>query len=102
MNLGAYAQMFAALAVTIGLILGLYWVARRYGPSLGLKPPAAPSDLSVIEWKVLDVRRKLAVVRWDNREHLLCLGPTGDIVIAERPSPTAPAKTAPAGPEVQS
>jgi flagellar protein FliO/FliZ len=86
------ARMTGALIITIGFILGFYWVARRYGPRLGLRAPANPSDLGVIEWKVLDVRRKLAVVRWDGREHLLCLGPAGDIVIAERPAPTPSAR----------
>jgi hypothetical protein len=30
------------------------------------------------------MRRKLAVVRWGEKEHLLCLAPTGDTVIASR------------------
>ena len=46
-------------------------------------------DLKVLEWRSLDMRRKLAVVRWGDREHLLCLAPTGDMVVASREAPAA-------------
>jgi flagellar protein FliO/FliZ len=80
-------RAFAALLVTIGIMLGVAWAVRRHGGVLGLKPAGATDDLAVVSWKTLDVRRKLAVVRWDGREHLLCLGPTGDLKVAERPAP---------------
>ena len=31
-----------------------------------------------------DERRKLAVVRWGDREHLICLAPTGDTLLGSR------------------
>jgi flagellar protein FliO/FliZ len=73
-----------ALILVLGIILGLAWLLRRYGGSIGLKAGQAASDLRVVEWKTIDVRRKLAVIRWDGREHLLVLGPAGDCVIAHR------------------
>ncbi|MDZ4761611.1 MAG: flagellar biosynthetic protein FliO [Alphaproteobacteria bacterium] len=76
-----------ALILVLGLILGLTWLLRRYGKSLGVRAGVTPSDLRVVEWKTLDVRRKLAVIRWDGRDHLLCLGPAGDCVVAERRTP---------------
>lgn len=79
-------RALAALAIVLGLILGAAWAYRRFGGRLSA-PGAAPSDLRVVEWRTLDVRRKLAVVRWDGREHLLCLGPTGDMRIADRAAP---------------
>lgn len=78
-----------ALILVLGVLLGSAWALRRYGASLGLKAGVQPSDLRVVEWRTLDVRRKLAVVRWDGREHLLCLGPAGDCVVAQRPAPPA-------------
>jgi flagellar protein FliO/FliZ len=73
-----------ALILVLGIILGLAWLLRRYGGSIGLRAGAAASDLRIVEWKTIDVRRKLAVIRWDGREHLLVLGPAGDCVIAHR------------------
>ena len=81
-----------ALILVLGIILGLAWLLRRYGGSIGLRPGAAASDLRIVEWKTIDVRRKLAVIRWDGREHLLVLGPAGDCVIAHR-SASEPAST---------
>ncbi len=87
-------RAIGALILVIGLLLGFAWVARRYGGQLGMRA-ARESDLRIIEWKTLDVRRKLAVVQWGGQEHLLCLGPAGDCVVARRDAPApgvAPAK----------
>jgi flagellar protein FliO/FliZ len=82
-------RAIGALILVIGLMLGFAWVARRYGGQLGMRT-ARESDLKIVEWKTLDVRRKLAVVRWGGEEHLLCLGPAGDCVIAHRTAPADP------------
>lgn len=76
-----------ALILVLGMLLGSAWALRRFGGSLGLKSGVQASDLRVVEWRSLDMRRKLAVVRWDGREHLLCIGPAGDCVIAQREAP---------------
>jgi flagellar protein FliO/FliZ len=73
-----------ALILVLGIILGLAWLLRRYGGSIGLKAGQAASDLRVVEWKTIDVRRKLAVIRWDGRDHLMVFGPAGDCVVAQR------------------
>lgn len=79
-------RAIGALILVIGLMLGFAWAGRRYGGQLGMRP-ARESDLRIVEWKTLDVRRKLAVVRWGDEEHLLCLGPAGDCVVARREAP---------------
>ncbi len=82
-------RAIGALILVLGLILGLAWAVRRYGGRLGAaSSQQRPDDLRVVEFRALDMRRKLAVVRWGDREHLLCVGPAGDCVIAERPAPT--------------
>jgi flagellar protein FliO/FliZ len=81
-------KAIAALAFVVGILLGFAWLLRKYGSSIGLKIGQTVSDLQVVEWRALDMRRKLAVVRWDGREHLLVLGPTGDILVANRTAPT--------------
>ena len=88
-------KAIAALAFVLGILLGFAWLLRRYGSSLGIKIGQTVSDLHVVEWRALDMRRKLAVVRWDGREHLLVLGPTGDLLVANRTAPLpAPAGAA--------
>jgi flagellar protein FliO/FliZ len=93
MNFFDAIRALTALIFVLGLILGLTWLLRRYGSRIGIRAGLNPSDLRVVEWKQLDVRRKLAVVRWDGRDHLLCLGPSSDIVVAERTAAPEPAKT---------
>ena len=79
-----------ALILVLGILLGFAWLLRRYGGAIGLKTGMNASDLGVVEWRTLDMRRKLAVVRWGGREHLLCLSPTGDIVVGSRDAPSPP------------
>ena len=74
----------AALAFVLGILLGGTWLLRKYGQRLGIKAGVASNDLRVVEWRSLDLRRKLAVVRWGDREHLICLAPTGDILLGSR------------------
>jgi flagellar protein FliO/FliZ len=82
-------RAIAALVLVIGIMLGLAWAVRRYGGAIGLRPGVPGDDPAVVSWKTLDVRRKLAVVRWDGRDHLICVGPAGDFKLAERPAPPA-------------
>lgn len=79
-----------ALILVLGILLGAAWLLRRYGGSIGLKTGAHASELRVVEWRTLDMRRKLAVIRWDGRDFLLCLGPTDDTLIASREAPPTP------------
>ena len=77
------------LAFVLGILLGGAWLLRKYGSRIGLKAGVVSTDLKVTEWRTLDMRRKLAVVRWGEREHLICLAPTGDTLIATRDAPPA-------------
>ena len=89
MDLLSILKAIAALAFVLGLLLGGTWLLRKYGSRIGLKAGVVSTDLKVTEWRTLDMRRKLAVVRWGDREHLVCLAPTGDMLIATRDAPPA-------------
>jgi flagellar protein FliO/FliZ len=89
MDLLSILRAIGALAFVLGLLLGGTWLLRKYGSRIGLKAGHVSSDLKVTEWRSLDMRRKLAVVRWGEKEHLICLAPTGDMVIASRDAPPA-------------
>lgn len=89
MDLLSVIKALAALAFVLGLLLGGTWLLRKYGSRIGLKAGQPSQDLKVIEWRALDMRRKLVVVRWGEREHLLSLAPTGDILVGSRDAPPA-------------
>ena len=75
MEFSEIARMFAALAVTLGLV-GLATVAmRRFGPTalLRLRTPTE-RRLQVVESLVLDPQRRLVLIRCDQQERLILLG----------------------------
>jgi len=77
-----WARSFFALIVTLGLILAVAYGARRLGMlQVG---PQTPKRMKVTESLMLDPRRRMVIVRCDDREHLILLGPGGDIVVGEQ------------------
>tara|TARA_B100000678_G_scaffold256316_1_gene234564 strand:- start:13790 stop:14080 length:291 start_codon:yes stop_codon:yes gene_type:complete len=75
----------AALAIVLGLIGALYWGARRFS---NLRPSSPLSeDLKVVAWKPFDGRKRLAVVRWGDEEHLILTSQAQDLHIASRKAP---------------
>lgn len=76
-----WARSAAALVATLALILAVAWGARRLGMLQG--GASAPRRLKLSESLMLDPRRRLVLVRCDGREHLILLGPSGDIVVSE-------------------
>ena len=81
-------RAIGALILVLGIILGLAWGVQRFGGRFGLGGTAQRTgDLKVVEYRPLDARRKLAVVRWGDTEHLISLGPSGDCSLAQRPAP---------------
>jgi flagellar protein FliO/FliZ len=90
-DLDTYLRFAAALAAVLALILGLAWIARRRqalsGGGGGLR---ARRRLAVLETAALDARTRLALVRCDEREYLLAVGPHG-VTPIPGPAPAAPA-----------
>ena len=93
MEYSTYLRFLLALLFVLGLIAALAWAARRFGFGGGLPIPGRAHRLSVVEPVTLDAKRRLVLVRRDDREHLLVLGPSGETVIESGLS----AATAPAG-----
>lgn len=80
-----------ALAVVLGLILGLAYVLRRYAPQLMAQLQAQRGErrLKVIETLVLDPARRLVLVRLDDEERLILLGEGRELIEPRaRPKPT--------------
>lgn len=103
MDLGEYFRFFLALAFVLVVIAGLAALLRRsgFGERLALTPGSAGRRrLSLVEVRPLDAKHKLVLLRRDDREHLVLLGATSDLLIeSDIPAPPGqPAETgAPTG-----
>lgn len=98
MSAGTYLQFVVALAVVLALIAALAWAVKRFG--LAARMGAAKGGkrrLRVVESTALDTKRRIVLVRRDDREHLLLLGAGNDTVIetgiVAPPEAMLPAKT---------
>lgn len=93
-DLWTLARFTAALGFVLLLIGGVAWLARRY-LNTSVIGPSAKRRLGVIESTPLDGKSRLVLVRRDDREHLLVIGPGSTTVvetgILARPPETAPA-----------
>lgn len=75
-----YLRFVAGLAVVVGLIAGVAWAARRFGlaPRIGA---GGQGRLGIVAAQTIDNRRRLVLVRRDDREHLILIGPNSETVI---------------------
>lgn len=93
MDLGEYFRFFLALGFVLLLIAGLAALVRRsgFGSRIALSPGAGSTRrLALVEVRPLDAKRKLVLLRRDDREHLLLLGIGGDLLIeSDIPAPPA-------------
>ena len=89
-----WARGVFALTATLALIVGFALLARRFGM---ITPRAAGLGrrLSVVESLMLDPRRRLVLVRLDDKDHLLLLSAAGDSTVTVVPAPPVPAPPAP-------
>ncbi len=75
MDISQYFRFLLALVFVLGLIGLVGWAVRRFG--LGNRMPAIRSSnrrLGVVEILPVDARRRLILLRRDDREHLVLLG----------------------------
>ncbi|NQV85079.1 MAG: FliO/MopB family protein [Rhodospirillales bacterium] len=83
MEFSGYIRFLLALVFVIGLIGIAATMARRFGlgfPAAAMKK-STNRRLSVVEAAPLDGRRRMVLVRRDDTEHLIILGPNSETVI---------------------
>jgi flagellar protein FliO/FliZ len=73
-----YLRAVLYLLLVLGLIAGCTWILRRYGGRFQMR---GRGRLGLVEIASIDPRRRLVLVRRDDVEHLLLLGPVQDLVI---------------------
>ena len=94
MSTTIYVQAALALILVLGLIMALTWLLRRYGLGDGARSTLGRKKrLMTIESATVDARHRLVLVKRDNVEHLLLIGP-GDSFVVEHGIPVEPDQAA--------
>jgi flagellar protein FliO/FliZ len=83
-----WARAVFALIATLALIGLAAYGARRLNMLQGAVK--GPRRLKITESLTIDPRRRLVVVRFDDREHVLLLSPTRDLLVADAPAKDEP------------
>jgi len=76
-----YVQFLCAFVFVIALMLALSWILKRVSGVGGGMLQKSEKRLRLVEFLPLDHKHRLVLVRRDNREHLLVLGPESQTVI---------------------
>jgi flagellar protein FliO/FliZ len=74
-------KFFSAFVFVIALMLLLSWAMKRMGLAGSVMAGIGKRRLKIVEFLPIDHRRRLVLVRCDDREHLLLLGPQGETVV---------------------
>ncbi len=92
MDFALYLKAFLGLAIVLGLILGLSAALKRLGFGDGLRGPLGRKRrLSTVEAVMIDARHKAVLLRRDEVEHLVLIGPnTSQVIERGIPAPAAP------------
>jgi len=86
MEFSEILRFVSALVFVVGLIAACAWAARRFGlVQLGEKA-SSRGRLAVVETLSIDPKRKLLIIRHDDREHLVMLGDQDVVLDAGLPA----------------
>lgn len=80
MAFDSYLQFILALLLVLGLIALLAWALRHFGFGGALRH-GSQRRVQIVETTPVGPRHRLLLIRRDRVEHLLLLGPQGDIVV---------------------
>lgn len=100
MDFLSFLRMMGSLAVVLGLLVGALWLVRRYEIRLpqqwlaGFAGRGATRRMELIERLAIDPRRSVALIRLDNREHMVLMAPEGVLALESIPMPPPSADTA--------
>lgn len=81
MGIEDYIKFLAALIFVLSLMGGLAFVLKKLGLSQSSLGGGKSKRLKISEVLPIDARRKLVLVRQDDKEHLVLLNSSGDTVI---------------------
>lgn len=97
MDFGTIFRFVVALVFVLGLIGVLTVVAKRAGlsPRATRPTPGSKKRLSIVEVMAVDAKRRLVLIRRDDREHLVLLGVDRDLVVESNVAPPAEPQSEP-------
>lgn len=78
-----------SLVLVLAMILLIAWVIKFFSRTRGPISMTSNRRLSIIESVAVDSRRKLVLVRHGEREHLIMIGGSQDLVVEANIKPTA-------------
>jgi flagellar protein FliO/FliZ len=78
MDFDLYLRFALALILVLGLIALLAWLLRRFG--MGVKMSKG-RRLNIVEAQMLGPRHRLMLIRRDDVEHLVIVGPGSETVV---------------------
>jgi flagellar protein FliO/FliZ len=81
MELDIYVRFVVALVFVLALIGLIAWAGRRMGFLGRVVTARAGKRIGVIEAAALDGKRRLVLIRRDEVEHLVVLGPNTETVV---------------------
>ena len=79
-NLQDIVKFVSALVFVIALMGGLSLVLRRFASGHAITP-TSKRRLKIVESLTLDARHRAVILRRDECEHLVILGPNGETVV---------------------
>ncbi|HEX2751861.1 MAG TPA: flagellar biosynthetic protein FliO [Alphaproteobacteria bacterium] len=74
-------KFISAFALVMGMMFLLSWGLKRMGLAGHSLLPSGKRRLKIVEVLPIDHRRRLVLVRRDDKEHLLVLGTNGETVV---------------------
>ncbi|MDV7339082.1 flagellar biosynthetic protein FliO [Terasakiella sp. A23] len=83
MEITDYLRFVFALAFVVALIGILAMLAKRYGMGYRNVARTTKRRLSISEIMPIDNKRRLVLIKRDDKEHLLVLGGTTDLVVEQ-------------------
>ncbi len=82
MDIDVYLRFLLALVFVLALIGILAWAARRFGLGVRTLPNRNRTRrLAIVEVAAVDSKRRLVLVRRDDKEHLVLLGANSELLI---------------------
>lgn len=76
------ARIVISLVAVLGMIGGGALIAKRMGFAAPGGALGGKKRLSVVETMALDARRRVAIIKCDDAEHLIMLGASGETLVA--------------------
>lgn len=81
MELLSLLKTVGALGFVIALIYGTAWLFKKLGMDRHVKGHTGKATLSVTERLMIDPRHRVVLIRRGNKEHMVLLGQTQDVLI---------------------